>query len=307
MLRWLLFCLISTIMAAEPSRPSLPDPYGLGERLVMIDHLRQRRIPIPADASDEQIHTLFRQLSTPTVRSTAKVPALIDGVVDEGARRQDHIIRLRRVLSERFTFAASEELDEDELNALVASLTQREANRTQETIAQLVEQERQRAAAEDSAATLITRIDAPSGVTWHLPRLTTDYEARHSPYVACLFGSHRDDGVTVLQLRLVVFMPKPPAGEPTITLHAGDHHLRLEGFSLHAVASESGSLRAEAEVAVGSDDLRDALREIINHGNPCVEYRFGAMQLQVPITADQRQAIRHVLAAYAAAQSSSTP
>ena len=103
MLRWLLLCLVSANIAAESSRALLPDPYGLGERLVMIDHLRQRRIQIPADASDEQIKTLFRQLSTPTVRSTASVPALIDGVVDEGARRQDHIIRLRRVLSERRT------------------------------------------------------------------------------------------------------------------------------------------------------------------------------------------------------------
>lgn len=295
----LLACCFAAAVAAEPAWAPLPDPYGLGPRLVTIEHLRNLKVAVPAGASDAEIRDLYH-----AVTARQKTPALIDGEVDEAARRRDLIARQRRVLKERYGVEAPTDADEAELNALLADLAQRQDQRTQEDIARLVESDRQRAAAEEAAATLVKRTDGPSGITWMVPRLVEDYEAQRSPYVVGVFGLTREGGVTPLQLRLVVFLPTPPSGEPTITLLAGELTMPLQGFALKAVATDQGTLRAEAEVELTFEGTRDALRRVIDQSDPRVEFRFGTQQFVVPIDDQQRRALRQVLNAHAAAERS---
>lgn len=307
MLRYLLPCLIAATAAstAEPTWVTLPDPYGLGQRLVTIEQLRRMHMPVPEGANDKHLRELYRDAITraagpPTLPGAP--PILIDGIVNEEARRQDALARQRRVLKQRYGVDAPAEFGEAELNALLAKHAQHADERIQEEVARLAETERQRTAGELVDPSLMVKTDVPSGMTWVLPRLVETYEARCSPYLACVFGRNRDGSVGPLQVRLVVFLPGPPSGEPKITLSACDLSMPLTHFALTAVAAPQGPFRAEAEIVLKSDGTIAALKRVIDQDDPRVEYRFGARQFVVPIDDEQRHAVQKVMAAYAAAR-----
>ncbi len=311
MLRWLLPCLIATAAAstvasaAEPAWAPLPDPYGLGQRLVMIEELHRMRVVVPEGTSDAHVRELYRDAITRAAgppQMTDVPPALSDGPIDERARQQDALARQRRVLKERYGVEAPAEYGEAELNAQLAKHAQHADERTQEEVARLAEAERRRTAGEVVDAALVLKTDGPSGMTWVLPRLAETYELRGSPYLACVFRRGRDGSVGPLQVRLVVFLPGPPSGEPKITLSASDLSMPLSDFALTAVATPHGRFRAEAEVVLKTNGTIAALQRVIDQDDPRVEYRFGARQFVVPIDDEQRQAVQKMVTAYMAAR-----
>lgn len=309
MLRWLLPCLIATAAAtasaAEPAWVPLPDPYGLGQRLVTIEELHRMRVVVPEGTSDAHVRELYRDAITRAAGpppSPVVPPALIDGPIDEQARRQDALTRQRRVLKERYGVEAPAEYGETELNALLAKHAQEADERAQEAVAQLAETERRRTAGELVDPTLVVKTDGPSGMSWVMPRLVETFEKRRSPYLACLFGRNRDGSVGPLQVRLVVFLPGPPSGEPKLTLRASDLSMPLADFELTAAPAPEGQFRAEAEIVLKTNSTIAALQRVIDQDDPRVEYRFGNRQFMVPIDDEQRQAVQKMMAAYAAAR-----
>ena len=309
MLHWLLPCLIVAACAAasavELAWVPLPDPYGLGQRLVTIEQLRRMHMPVPDGASDTHLRELYRDAITraagPPPTPDAP-PLLIDGTVDEEARRQDALARQRRVLKQRYGVDAPAESGEAELNALLAKHAQHTDERVQEEVTRLAETERRRTAGEIIDPSLVVKTDGPSGMSWVLPRLAETYEMRRSPYLACVFGRKRDGSVGPLQIRLVVFLPGPPSGEPKIALSASGLSMPLSDFALTAVAAPQSQFRAEAEIVLKTDATIAALQRVIDQNDPRVEYRFGARLFVVPIDDEQRQAVQKVMAAYAAAR-----
>lgn len=57
----LLLVTISCLSCAETEWPAVPDPIGLGPRLALIDWLRERKVQVPATATDEQLVGLWRK------------------------------------------------------------------------------------------------------------------------------------------------------------------------------------------------------------------------------------------------------
>lgn len=315
MLRWLLPCLIAitataAAAAVEPAWVPLPDPYGLGQRLVTLEQLHRMGVTVPEDASDARVRDLYREAVVRRIRpatQAASVPALVDGPIGEEARRQDALARQRRVLKERYGVDAPAEADEDALNALLAQHAQLAEQQRLAAADNVVKNERQRVAAAAQAIAdneaLVVEPEPSSGLTWVQPRLAETYDERRSPYVACLFARQVDGSVTPMHLRLVMLLPQPPSGEPRITLKAGNLSMPLTGFTITATPTADGTLRTEARCVIMSDGTLKALqRVLLDQSDPCVEYRFGERRFTVPIDAAQRDAIRQVLAAYAAAR-----
>lgn len=306
MLRHLLPCLIAAataVSAAEPASAPLPDPYGLGQRLVMIEELRRMRVVVPEGTSDAHVRELYRDAITRAAGpppSPDVPPALIDGPISEEARRQDALARQRRVLKERYGVEAPAEYGETELNALLAKHAHDADERAREAVVRLAETERRRTAGELVDPALVVKTDGPSGMSWVMPRLVETCEERRSPYLACVFGRDRDGSVGPLQLRLVVFLPGPPSGEPRLTLSASDLSMPLSDFALSASAAPQGQFRAEAEIVLKTNGTIAALQRVIDQDDPRMEYRFGARRFVVPIDDEQRQAVQKMVAAYAA-------
>lgn len=311
MLRWLLPCLIAvTATAVEPAWVPLPDPYGLGQRLVTLEQLHRMGVTVPEDASDARVRDLYREAVARRIRpavNAAPAPALVEGPIGEEARRQDALARQRRVLKERYDVEAPAEADEEALNALLAHHAQLAQQQRLAAADEVVENERRRVTAAAQAIAdneaLVVKRGESSGLTWVQPRLAETYDERRSPYVACLFARQVDGSVTPLQLRLVMLLPQPPSGEPRITLNAGNLSMPLTGFTITATPTANGTLRTEALCVIMSDGTLTALqRVLLDQSDPRVDYRFGERQFTVPIDAAQRDAIRQVLAAYAAAR-----
>lgn len=299
----LLCCIVGAVVAAEPAWEPLPDPYGLGQRLVIIDRLRELGVAVPERASDERLLALYRQaLDQATVATVTPVavPTLIDGTVDEAARRRDAVARLRQTLKQRHGIETPADADEDDLRAQLADLTQQTEQRRQEAAERFMEVERQRAASEAAAAELGTVTDGSSGITWVMPTLASRYEDRRSPYAICLFGRERGGALMPLQMRLVVFLPEPPSGEPRIALLGGDRTLPLSGFSFTATPTTGGMLRAEIGFTVPSAGTREAIALVIDQADTRVEYRIGQRTFLVPLDDDQRSAMRAVIGTYTA-------
>jgi hypothetical protein len=51
--------LTSFLLAGEADRPTVPDPYGLGYRLALLDYLKERGATIPPDATVEDLIMIF--------------------------------------------------------------------------------------------------------------------------------------------------------------------------------------------------------------------------------------------------------
>jgi hypothetical protein len=109
--------LAAVLLAAEP--PAVPDPYGLGERLALMDHLREayRLTPAPG-TSVEDLRTLYAEAWRRTQPAD-----------DEAAvRRRDDAARLRRRIADRHHHEVAASLSLEDLQALWKQLeAQREA------------------------------------------------------------------------------------------------------------------------------------------------------------------------------------
>jgi S1-C subfamily serine protease len=95
----------------DQPKPPVPDPFGLGERLALIDHLRETwKIEPPPSATLEQLEALYWKHAKP-------VPPTLD---EDAALAADRMRRLRGELKERYRIEAPAEADEATLGALLA-------------------------------------------------------------------------------------------------------------------------------------------------------------------------------------------
>jgi S1-C subfamily serine protease len=109
---FLLSFFATCMMAAEDlPRPEIPDPFGLGERLALIDHLRETMgVTPPQDATLEQLIALYWK---------HKKPAQTIINHDE-ALAQDRMRRMRQELQDKFSIIAEANADEAKLNQLLS-------------------------------------------------------------------------------------------------------------------------------------------------------------------------------------------
>ena len=99
--------------AEELAKPSVPDPYGLGERLALIDYLRDTcKLTPQVDATTEQLVAMywtFHQTERETIRANATDQAL----------SADRTRRLRTELLTKFKIEPSADADEVALGKLL--------------------------------------------------------------------------------------------------------------------------------------------------------------------------------------------
>ena len=115
----LLCCIMALAIAAEPEVPVvLPDPYGLGERLVLIDWLREQGVGLPAEGDLGAMRLLYRQTL-----------AARDPGVAQLADEQERARQLRRQLVERFKVQPSATASLAELGSLREQLAREAAER----------------------------------------------------------------------------------------------------------------------------------------------------------------------------------
>lgn len=126
-MRPLLAMLLAALCAgAEPPPP--PDPYGLGERLALLEHLREAYGQKPAPgATVEELRAAYA-----AAWAARQVPAG-DELADTGAA--DRVARLRHRLADRYGVEADPALDEAGLQALLRRLDGERAARDAEAIA----------------------------------------------------------------------------------------------------------------------------------------------------------------------------
>lgn len=130
-------CLVvlTTAVGAEP--PPVPDPIGLGERLALIDHLREAYGEQPrAGATLEELRTMYARAWAARQAGPVADAAAV-------AATADRIARLRRHLAERFGVAADPTLDEPALQELLRRHEAARASRAEAEIAAMAEADRQ--------------------------------------------------------------------------------------------------------------------------------------------------------------------
>lgn len=116
------------LCAAEPlPRPDIPDPFGLGERLALIDHLKERhRLTPPPEATYEQLVALYWKAVGPPAPE-----------VDETALARDRVQRLRAELKDRHGITAAPDENEEALVRRLAEARSASVQRTQQAAARI--------------------------------------------------------------------------------------------------------------------------------------------------------------------------
>ena len=107
-------CLFYFAVAAEElAKPQVPDPYGLGERLALIDYLRDTcKLAPPVNATNEQLVAMywtFHEKERETIRANATDQAL----------SADRMRRLRTELLTKFKIEPPADTDEMALGKLL--------------------------------------------------------------------------------------------------------------------------------------------------------------------------------------------
>lgn len=105
----LLFMIVMAGGQSAEAPVPVPDPFGLGERLALIDFLQEKRVSIPRDPTIEQLRDLY-------AKETGKNTALNGSDASERDRRN----RMRAALQKDFGVAAPETATEAELASLLA-------------------------------------------------------------------------------------------------------------------------------------------------------------------------------------------
>lgn len=114
----LLLLTAAVIAAADP--PPVPDPIGLGERLALIDHLREVYGQRPAaDATLDQLRSAY---AAAWARSNRPSTETIPDDPNEAAAALDRSRRLRVLIHQRHQVEADPALDEAGLQALLRRL-----------------------------------------------------------------------------------------------------------------------------------------------------------------------------------------
>lgn len=122
-------CAALSAVSAVAGPPALPDPIGLGERLVLIEHLREAYGQQPPVGST--LDELRARYAAAWQAAHAPVPEADSG-------RADRERRLRRRVADRHGVEAADDLDEAGLVALLRRLDEQRARRDAQAIADLI-------------------------------------------------------------------------------------------------------------------------------------------------------------------------
>ena len=139
---FLLHCLFQLAVAAEElAKPNVPDPFGLGERLALVDYLRDTcKLNPPVDATTDQLVVMywkFHQKEREAISANATDQALL----------ADRIRRLRTELLTKHKIDAPADADEVALGKL---LNEAKTKIKDQAMQQVID----KAAARDNPATL---------------------------------------------------------------------------------------------------------------------------------------------------------
>ncbi len=114
LIAWLLM-VPALIIAEELPRPQVADPFGLGERLALIDHLRETcKLTPPASATMEQLVAMYWQ------HHRKELETLSEDATSQ-ALSADRIRRLHSELKERYQVDAPADAEEATLGTMLAA------------------------------------------------------------------------------------------------------------------------------------------------------------------------------------------
>ena len=150
----MLIALAATMHALDI--PPVPDPIGLGERLAIIDYLKDHRSPAPANATLEQLQALY---ATAWKRAPENEAAVAADAEVFAAR--DRSAALRRLIASRFQVTADPGLDEPGLVALSKQLGEAKDAKDAKHIADLAEAHQQKRLSEPPPSTPVAEAAAP--------------------------------------------------------------------------------------------------------------------------------------------------
>lgn len=104
---------MTCLLAEELPRPQVPDPFGLGERLALVDYLRETcKLSPPPDATMEQLVEMYWK------HHRKERDAIKEDATDQ-ALAADRVRRLRLELKEKYQIDAPAEADEAALGRLL--------------------------------------------------------------------------------------------------------------------------------------------------------------------------------------------
>jgi hypothetical protein len=107
------FTLPLSALAEDLPTPQVPDPFGLGERLALVDYLRDTcKLSPPPDATMEQLVVMYW-------KHHRKEREAIQEDATDAAMAADRVRRLRNELKERYQIDAPADADEATLGKLV--------------------------------------------------------------------------------------------------------------------------------------------------------------------------------------------
>lgn len=178
----LAICTAIAIAAAE-SWPDLPDPIGLGPRLVVIEWLRERGVKLPAGATDTAVQQAYAQyLAGPANR-------LHDGTTDwEAAHERDATQRLRRALKSQYDIDVPDTISLADAETYWRQAETQKKHRDAEAIERLKENDRRIRESSPDALPQARRIGIPEADVERLmdPRFTGRQRGMNWCWAACI-------------------------------------------------------------------------------------------------------------------------
>ncbi len=127
---FLVILAVINLNAADADRPTIPDPYGMGYRLALIDFLHARKISIPEDATESQLLAIYRKKFSPN-QTTLTPP-------DVKQEQQERISQIRHKLHAEHHFDAAESTSLSDLEAMLVQAEMTARRRERERSGRLV-------------------------------------------------------------------------------------------------------------------------------------------------------------------------
>jgi len=224
--------LLAALASAEPTWPELPDPVGLGPRLVTIEWLRNQGVRVAAGATDADVIALYqRHIDGPVNR-------FADGTSDwETANDRDAARRLRVALKETYDIETPEDISRADAEARWREAKERQAAADAAAIERLKKLDQRMPARVAGHRPDVSRVGLPEDAVERLmdPRFTGRQRGSQWCWAACISmvcayhgvnytqeaivydikGRLRDEGGTVAEMLLAMSASAlQPNGQP---------------------------------------------------------------------------------------------
>jgi len=109
---WILIIANGGLVGAE-QQVDVPDPFGLGERLAILDYLHEHKITAPSNPTIEQLRTIF-------LRSKSNGNSLGNDTPVDATAERDRCMRLRESLKKDYSVIPPDGASEVELSRIIA-------------------------------------------------------------------------------------------------------------------------------------------------------------------------------------------